>query len=111
MHDPHEPIMNSGKKIHKTKEKTHQCYLKSGDSQISKNKEYSNFLHTNCDTNHSRDTSQRRSVTFIVHLFNGTLIERCTKKQSETSRSISNEETSAMYTGVLYQNKIRDFFR
>ena len=40
MHHPHEPIMYSRKKIHRTEESPHQCYSKSGDEEISKNKKY-----------------------------------------------------------------------
>ena len=39
MHHPHEPIIYSRKKIHKTEEIPHQCYLKSGDAEIRKTKE------------------------------------------------------------------------
>ena len=68
-----------------------------------KNKEYSNFLHTYCDAYHARDIADRRSVGSTVYLFNGTLIYWCAKKNSQTSRRISNAETRAMYTRVLYK--------
>ena len=32
MHHPHEPIMYSQKKIHKTEDSIHQCYFKVGDA-------------------------------------------------------------------------------
>ena len=111
MHHPHEPIMYSRKKIYKTEETPHQWYFKAGDTKINKNKEYSNFLHTYCDADHAIDTSDRISFTSTVHILNGTLIAWCNKKQSETSINSSNEETRAIYTGVLDQNWIRDFFR
>ena len=38
MHHPHEPIMYSRKKIHRTEEIPHQCYFKSGDAEIRKTK-------------------------------------------------------------------------
>ena len=107
----HEPIMYSRNKIHITEEIPHQFYFKSGDAEIRKTKECSNFLHTYCDVDHERGVSDRRTVTFTVHLFNGTIIYWCAKKKSETSRSSSNAETRAMYTGVLYQNCIRYLFR
>ena len=94
-------------KNHITEESTHKCYFKAGDAEISKNKEYSNLLHTYCDADHERDISDRHSVTSSFHLFNSTIIDWCAKKQSETSRSRSNSETRAMYTGVLDQNSIR----
>ena len=111
MHHPHEPIMYSRNKINRTEENPHQCYFKSGDAEISKNKEYSNFLHIYCDEYFARDNSDIRSVTSIVHIFNGTIIDWFSKEHPETSTRSSNAETRAMYIGVLYQNWIRDFFR
>ena len=55
MHNPHEPIIYSRKKIYKTHESPHQCFFKAGDAEINKNQEYSNFLHTYCDSYHARD--------------------------------------------------------
>ena len=101
IHHPHETIMYSRKKIYKTHEIPHQCFSKAGDAEINKNQEYSNFLHTNCDADNARDISDRRSVTSTVHLLNGTIIEWCTGKQSETYRISPNAETRAIYTGVL----------
>ena len=111
MHNPHEPIMYSSKNIHKNEESPYQCYFKAGDTEIRKTKEDSNFIHTFCDEYHSRDISDRNSVTSTVNHLNGTIIGWCSKKQSETSRINSDAETRAIYTGVLYQNWIRDFFR
>ena len=34
MHHPHEPIMYSRNKIHRTEESPHQCYFKAGDAEI-----------------------------------------------------------------------------
>ena len=110
MHHAHEPIMYSKKRINKTDKIPHQRYTKAGYAEISKNKEYYNSLHTYCDEYRARDISDRRSFISKVHLFNGTIIDWCVKKNSETSRSSSNAETIAMYKGVLYQNWIRDFF-
>ena len=45
--------------------------------------------------------SDRGSVTSTVHFFNGNIIDWCSNKPSETSRSSSNAETRAMYTGVF----------
>ena len=64
--------------------------FKPGDAEISKNKEYSNFLRTYFDADHAMDISGIRSVTSIVHLFNGNTIEWFAKKQYETSIRISN---------------------
>ena len=36
MHDPHETIMYSRKKIHRTDRRPHQCYFRAGDSEIRK---------------------------------------------------------------------------
>ena len=36
MNHPHETIMYSRKKIHKTDESPHQCYFKAGDAEIRK---------------------------------------------------------------------------
>ena len=52
-----------------------------------------------------------QGVYLTGHLFNGTVFDWCAKKHSETSRSSSTSETRAMYTEVLDQNWIRDFFR
>ena len=38
MHHPHEPIMYSRKKIHKTEKRPHQYYSKAGDAEIRKNR-------------------------------------------------------------------------
>ena len=76
-----------------------------------KNKEKYNFINIYCDADHVRDISARRSVTYTVNIFNVTIIEWCANKQSETSIIRSNAETRAVYTGVFYQNWIRDFFR
>ena len=84
------PVMYSGNKIHKTKEIPHKCYFKAGDADISKNKEYSNFLHIYFDANNFRDIDDRCSVKSTVHIFNGNLIDWCANKQSETSRIYSN---------------------
>ena len=74
MHHPHEPIMYSRKKIHRTDEIPCCCYFKVGDAKIRKNKEYSNFLHTYFDSYHAIDISGRISFTSTVHIFNGTII-------------------------------------
>ena len=83
MHHPNEPIMYSRNKIHKTEEIPHQCYFKSGDAEIRKNQEYSNFLHTYCDAAHCIDISNKGSVIYTVHDLNDTLIDECAKKQSK----------------------------
>ena len=74
------------------------------------NNEYYNFFQTYFDADHVRDLADRRSVTPIVNLFNGTLTYRCSKKQSGTSRISPNAKTRAMYTGLLDKNWIRNFF-
>ena len=89
----------------------HQCFFKTDNAEINKKQEYYNFLHKYCYLYHARYLSDRISVISEVHLFNGTLIEWCSKKQSDTSRRSSNEQTIAMYTGVTDQNWIRNFFR
>ena len=108
---PHEPIMYSGKKIHRTEDSPHQFYFKSGDAEISKNKEYYIFPHTYFYADHARNISERRSATSTVNLLNSNIIDWCTKKNSETPRIISNTEIRAMYIGALDQNCIRDLFR
>ena len=111
IHHPHETIMKPRNKIIRTEYIPLQCYFKAGYAEISKTKEYSKFLHKYCDSDHARDISDRRSVTSTVHLFNGTIIDWCSKKQSETLRISSNTETRAMYTVLLDQHWIRAFFR
>ena len=78
---------------------------------MSKNQEYSNLLHTYCDVDHAQDLSESLSVTSADNLLNVTIIDWCANKQSETYRISSNEETRAMYTGVLYKKCIRKLFR
>ena len=78
--------------------KSHINILQSRLCRNYQKKEYSNFLHTYCDADHARDLSDRLSVTSTGHLFNGTIIGWCNKKQSETS-------------GVLDQNWLRKFLR
>ena len=74
MHHPHKLIIYSRNSIHKAEEKPHQFNFKTGDTEISKNSEYSDVLHTYCDADHDIYISDRRSVTSIVHPFNGTII-------------------------------------
>ena len=90
--------------IYVTEEIPNECYFKSGDAEISKNKEYSNFLNTYCNAYHVRDISYRLLVTSIVRIFDGTIIDWCDKKQYGTSRNSSNAETRAICTWVLDQN-------
>ena len=80
MHHSHELIMYPINKIHSTDEIPHQCYFKAGDSEIIKNKEYSKFLHTYCDADHSKYISDKLSVTSTVHISKGTIIDWCAKK-------------------------------
>ena len=90
MHDPHETIMYSIKKIHRTDGRPPQCYFRAGDAEIRKNKEYSNFLHTYFYGDRARDIYDRLSVTSKVYLFSGTIIDWCSRKHYETSRRSSN---------------------
>ena len=68
----------------------YQCFFKAGNVEITKDQEYSKFLHKYCDADNARDISDRRSVISIVHIFTGTVIEWCARKKSETSGSSSN---------------------
>ena len=90
MHHPHEPIIYSRKKNVKTNDRPHQCFFKVGDEEVKNNQEYSNALHTYYDAYHAIHLYDIQSVTSTLHLFNGTLIGLCTKKQYETSKSSSN---------------------
>ena len=110
MHHPHKTIMYPRKKPNKTEEIPHQCFFKARYAETNKNKEYANFLLTHFDSDHARGITDRISVTSRVHLFNGTPVEWCTRKQSETSCSNSNSETRAMYTGAFDQNWTRYLF-
>ena len=60
IHRNHEPIIYSRKKKIKVNKSPHQYFFKSGSADINKNKEYSHFLHTYCDTDHAQDISDRR---------------------------------------------------
>ena len=111
IHHPHELIMYLINKIFKTNESQHQCFFKSGDAEINKNQEYSNFLYTYFGADHARYISGRRSLTSTSHLFNGNVVYWCSKKKSDTSRSSSNTETIIMYTLVLDKNWIINFCR
>ena len=75
------------------------------------NQEYSNFLHTYCYVDYSRDIYDRSLVTSPLHIFNNTITDWCANKQSETYWSIPNAETREMCTGVLDQNWIRNPFK
>ena len=55
--------------------------LQSRGCRNKKTKEYSNFIHTYFDVDHARDIADRLSVTSTVHLFNGTLIDWCSKRK------------------------------
>ena len=69
------------------------------------------LLHIYCDADHERYLSDRGSITSTTHLFNDTIIDQCSNSQYETSISSSKSEKRSMYTGVLYQNWIRNFCR
>ena len=73
MHHPHEPIMYSRNKFHRTEKIPHQCYFKAGDAEIRKNMKYSNFLHTYCAAGHAIYISDRHSVTSTINIFNVTI--------------------------------------
>ena len=64
----------------KPNESPHQCFFEAGSAEINKNQEYSNFLHTYCDTYHARNISDRHFVTSIAHFFNSTIVECWSKK-------------------------------
>ena len=49
---PHEPIIYA-KNILQKNSNLHQHFFKSGDVEINKSQEYSNFIHTYCDTDHA----------------------------------------------------------
>ena len=49
------------------------------------------------------------SVNSSAQIFNFTIIDRCNKKQFDTSQIKSNAQQKGMYIGVLYQNQIRKF--
>ena len=102
------PSFTQERKFYKTHEIPHQCFFKSGDAE---NQEYFNFFYTYCDVDHARDISDRCSFTATVYLLNGTLIDWCAKKQSDTYRRSSNTETRVIYTRVLHKNWMRNFFR
>ena len=86
-----------------------QYFFKAGNSEIKNTQDYSKFLHTYCIIDNARDLSDRRYVTKTTHLFNGTIIDWCSTNKYGTSRSSTNPETRAMYTGVIYQNLIINF--
>ena len=73
---------------------------------ISSKQKYSIFLHTYCDADHARDLTDMRSVTSTSHLFNGTIVNWCFKKQTKTSLISSNTLIRATYTCVVDQNSI-----
>ena len=90
MHNTHEPIMYSRKKIFKLNDILPQCFFKSGSEDIKKTKKYSNFLQTYCDVDHAIYLYGRLSVTSEAHLLNGTVIYCRTNRKSETPRIITN---------------------
>ena len=98
--------MHSSKKIFKNNESPLQCLFKSGKADINQTQKYSNFLHTYFDADHTRNITDRQSVTSTTHIFNSTIVNCCSKKQTKTSWNSSNSETIEMYTGVLDQNWI-----
>ena len=104
MNHLNEPIMYSRENNFKVNEIPHQCFFKIGSAETTKNQEQSNFLHTYCDEYYALDIYDKRYVTSTSHLFNGTIIDWCAKKQSETPRSSSNTKIRAIHIGVLDQN-------
>ena len=74
MHHPEESIMYSKKKVAKImKAPTTIFQIRRCINQ--QNQEYSNFLHTYYDADHTRDLYERLSVTSTVHIFNSDLID------------------------------------
>ena len=80
MYHSHELIIYSRKKLFKVNDSSNQCFFKSGSAYIKQNQEYSNFLHTYCESDHARYISDRCYVTSTVNLFNGTIIDWRTNK-------------------------------
>ena len=56
--------------------------------RINKNKEYSKFLQAYCDAYHARDLAEIQLGTPTVHLFNGTLIDWCAKKNMKRQEAV-----------------------
>ena len=110
MYHQSEHIIYSGNNIFRLNKIPLKCFFNADSVEINQTKEYYNFLHTYCDVYNSRGLIYRRSFTSTDHIFNGIIIYWRSKKQSDTFRVISNDETRAMYTGVLYQNWIRNVF-
>ena len=111
MHNPHEPIMYSMKNIFKKNESSLQCFFKSGKADINQTQQYSNFLHKYFDADNARDLTDIILVTYTSHLFNGTIVNRCSNKQTKTLRISSNAEERSMYTDVVDKNWIIMFCR
>ena len=107
---PHEPIMSSNKNIFKTNQSSIKCSLELGNAKIKQTQGHSIFAHILFDEDDSKDIYGRKYFTSKYHLFNGTIIYWCSKKQSDNSRRTSYEKKT-MYTGVLYQNWIGNFCR
>ena len=76
-----------------------------------KKQELSNLPHTYCDAYHAREIFDRLYVTSSAHLFNGNDIYWCANKKCATFIISSNVEATEIYTGVFYQNFIRNFYR
>ena len=100
-------IMYSRKNIFKANESPLQCLFKSGKSGINQTQQYSNFIHTYCDTDRARDSTYRHSVIYNSRLFNGTIVDWCSNKKNQTLWSSSNANKISMYTDVLDINWIR----
>ena len=101
MHHTYKSNMYPKKKSYKAHECPHQCYFKAGDSEMNKNQEYSNFLHTYCDTDHIRYLSIRGSVTSIVHVFNVTLVSWCAKKNLRPLKRFQLINMRNVHKGII----------
>ena len=96
IHRPHGPIMYLRNNIFKLNYIQYKCFFSSGGLEINKNKEYSNLLHTYCETDHARDLSYSCSVTSTSHIFNVTVIDWHANKKYKTPKISSSSETRAV---------------
>ena len=88
-----------------------RSFFKQGKSEINQTWKYSNIIHAYCYVNHSNCITGRRSVTSISHLSNVAIGDWCYRKQTETSRISSNNDTAEMYTVLVDKKWIIAFCR
>ena len=107
-HHPHVPIMYPRKKV-KTYEMTVHCAKGEGEiKDLNKIKEYSGYKMW-ADSDLARDVANRRSVTSLIHEYNGVAFAWKSKKQNDVADCTNRAEIQAYFMGIKRVIQFRRF--